>query len=448
MPPNRFLFAVRVALAAVMVATFVVHAVYGPDWELLVSKHYWSRGFFYGGYAHELLSTPRGYRAVQMEGFANIQNLVPITTATAYGTGQPRVEGFPGTERLLVPFAVGGILRVTGGDLLTAFWILNVAVWLIAIILAYRIAQRFYADPYAPLLAAMLVAAYPVYTLTFNGVKLQQLGTTYLLIGIYLYERTFRHRSFPLQVAALATLLFIGMFASGGWALLAVYLLLRQMWIPGRQRWLNLAAIVVAAAVARYGFTQLAQFYELPSVEQYTNINYPRLANETWQWLNVWWAGGDVSQLKFVNLAGMSFFDVFLPTIARAFVAGHLWTLVLAVIAAVFVPPARMFVIMAVPMFLLGHLASALTGWSAWHYGYLSSPAAVLCFLAVGGGLGALASAPSPARRTAAMLLLAAMLWGFLDQKRHAGLFWGGDPRAYASRVIIHYEGAERVVRY
>jgi hypothetical protein len=440
---DRFAVILKLALAATIAVTFVVHAVYGPDWELLVGKHYWSRDYYYGGYATRLVKTPEGFRTIQGEGLANITNLLALTVPEARHPRSPYFTGFPGTERLLVPFAASAIVRFTGVSVLTAFWLVNIATWLLTIAAAYLIATLFYSDRYSPLFAALLVAPYPVFTLAFNGVKVSHLGTTFLLLGIYGYETMLRLRPLWLHPIGLSCLMLAGMFASGGWAMLALYVALRQFWISGYRRWVNLAVLLFAVIVARAIVADLTPRYGLPSVEEYLKIDYSVVLAETRQWVAVWLQGGDVSQLKFFNMPGRSVLSMFVPTISTAFVNGHLWTIIIAAVVCWFLRQARMFALMALPLFLLGHSATALTGWTGWHYGYLSAPAATMLFLAIAGGLGALAARQLMAGQLAAVLLVCALLWGFTDQKRHAGLFWGGNPRSYDDHVIVHHEGID-----
>ena len=224
---ERLLFGL---LLAIIFAVFVRCAVPETDWEILATKHYWSAtDWYYGGFGWQISETPRGYRTVQKEGLGNYWNIFALQETLSAKQAQYRVQGYPGTERLDVSFLVYGLLHLTGVsvNIWSVFWLMNVLLWLATILLAYRIAALFYPDSYAPWFSAMLVAMYPVLTLTFNGIKLQPLGSTYLLLGIYIFERHLSTVGLLLRAVGLTALVFLGMFANGGWVLLVAFIFFR-----------------------------------------------------------------------------------------------------------------------------------------------------------------------------------------------------------------------------
>jgi hypothetical protein len=440
---------IRVVLAIALVSTvltcFWVFALSDKDWEVLTTKHYWSpNGFYYGGYASEFIETPNGYRTVQQEGLPNLKNVSALASTAPFEAGSPRVSGFPGTERLVVPFLVYLTRRLSAGFIgpLGAFRTVNVVLWLLAILMVYGIARRFYADPYAPFLAAIMTAAYPTFTLTFGGIKIAQVGTPFLLLGVYAYEAHLRTASLWRQVVGLTAMMTVGMFASGGWLFLACYLFLRQAWETGSRRWAAMGVVLVAVVGARLTLSHLTRTYELPSVAQYLGFSYARMLAESGAWLTAWWHSEDVSKQKLLNFEGHTLVQNFLPHVASSFAKGHAALLLLAGAACLRVKAARRFVVLAVPLFLLGHSGTAMTGWHWWHYGYLSAPAGIFLILAASGFLGdALARPGWRGRGLAVAAAVSVVLWGFSDQKSHAGLYYGGDIQNYRAHVIVYGQG-------
>jgi hypothetical protein len=444
MTPARWRLAACVAGAALV---FIRFGAAPTDWELLVGKHYWSRGFFYGGYAYRMLPSSSGYRGVHLESQTNLQNVDPLTESGPYPWPH-KVGGFPGTERLLAPFLAAGFQRASAFRLeaLDAFWLVNVGAWLVAIVAAFRIASVFFTYPWSPVCAAILVAAYPAFTLTFTSIKVQQIGTAYLLAGIWLYEVHLRRSGPVIQCLGLMAAMWIGLFASGGWAFLAVYLLGRELWLRESGFVFRIAALIAAFVAVRAGLSQLTHSYELPAADN--DVSYVAIASQSIEWALAWWRGADRSAHKFLNFPGDSFFQLFVPTIFVAFVRGHGLMMLAAAVACWRIPAARMFAVIALPMFAMGHLGTALTGWAGWHYGYLSAPAAALLILAASAGLGRAISEPRAVPRViaAAVVILTVGLW--MDLKTHAGLYWGGNPAQYRLRVVVYGDAPGEAVEF
>ncbi|HXQ79929.1 MAG TPA: hypothetical protein VN775_01365, partial [Opitutaceae bacterium] len=205
-----------IGLLGAVLGVFFSYARSDVDWEILQTKHYWSADmWYYGGYAAQYVATPKGYRTVIAEALCNYSNMFALQERLPAEEARHPVQGFPGTERLATPFIVYALLHVPGqaADAWRAFWEANVLLWLLSVYLAYRVAALYFADPCTPWFAAILVAFYPALTLTFNAVKQQALGTTYLLLGIYLFEGRLNKAGFALKVIALAALMFLGQFA-------------------------------------------------------------------------------------------------------------------------------------------------------------------------------------------------------------------------------------------
>lgn len=437
------------AILVAILASACFNAYSATDWELLASKHYWSpHAWYYGGYAERLLSGNSGYRAIHLEAEHNLLNLEPLTETGPFPWPRP-VTGFPATERLLGPFAVSVVIRASGGavDISDAFWLVNLSLWLLAIVMAYHLASMFFEDQWSPVFAALVCAAYPTFPLTVTSLKIQQFGTVYLLGGVFLYERYVIRCHAVLRFLCLLGLVWAGLFASGGWVFLTVYIAVRQVWRAEPGRWVNLCLFVAAVWVAQAGLSQLTREYQLPSVDQYLRIDYRSIIAESAGWVHAWWLGGDLREMKLLNYSGYGLFQGFLPVIWTGFYRGHAVLLVTAAAACVLLARARMLVATAVPMFFAGHAGTMLTGWQ-WHYGYLSAPAAVLLVLASSALFGHLASSPSRWRQSVAVAMLCVTLWSLADLKMHAGLYWGGDPQSYRAPVLVYQEGASAPEAY
>lgn len=434
----------RASLGIALGLVLAMFALSGKDWEILGTKHYWSRGGYYGGYATQLTPTAAGYRTLQSEGLANLVNVAPLTRRRAEGVIE-HITGFPGTERLLVPFLAYLVLRVSDGhiELLDGFWWLNVAMWLVAVFAVHRLATIFFDDPRSPLIAALLTAVYPVFTLTFTGIKLQHIGTVFLIVGMFLYESRWQHIAKPWLLLQLTALFSLGLFAAGGWFWLAGYLILRQYWRDKDRVW-TIVIVIVAVALARLALASLTVRYRLPSAEAYLQFSYWRMLTDSMAWIAAWWRGEDIAALRLLNYPGNFLYVHFIPIITTAFAKGHTWLLLGAAVAAITCRRARMFLLLAPAMFVLGHSGMAITSWT-WHYGYLSAPAGLMLILACSAQLGEL-SGQGTARRLAALVLLCAMIWQFSGEKAQAGLYWGGYSYTYGARVIVHHEGYDPVV--
>ncbi len=430
-----------IALAGVMAGVFLADARSGVDWEFLQTKHYWSAdSWYYGGYAGQYFETPQGYRAFISEGLSNYTNIAGLEERVAPGSARHPIQGFPGTERLATPFLLSILLHLPGnaGNAWRVFWQANVLLWILSVFLAYRVAALFFPDPGAPFFAAILVALYPALTLTFNAIKQQPLGTTYLLLGIYLFESRLRGRGALYGLAVLTTLLFFGQFADGGWCFLAVFLFLRAFWLPGRERWTTMLGVVAAVGLSGLWFAALGRAYHLPSVLHAMGFKPLGVLAESSRWLGSAVSGAGVSGSSFLNFQGFTFFTDFWPLICRAFLTINA-PLVLAAVAGLFLQPrTRMFTLVTVPLLFVAQMGVIATGW-VFHYGYLSFPAAVMLILAASGVLGSLVQRPAILPRVAALAVAAYACWGFADLKKQAGLYFGGDPSSYQRRIEVHF---------
>jgi hypothetical protein len=70
-----------------------------------------------------------------------------------------------------------------------------------------------------------------------------------------------------------------------------------------------------------------------------------------------------------------------------------------------------------------------------------------MLILPVAGFLGKLGSRQAAGMRVLAVVLLMAVVLGFMDQKRHAGLYFGGHD-TYSARIFIHNEGSDDTIEY
>ncbi len=424
-----------------MVGVFLADARSGVDWEFLQTKHYWSADtWYYGGYAGQYFETPQGYRAFISEGLSNYTNIAGLQERVGPGNARHPIQGFPGTERLASPFLLSVLLHLpgTGGNVWGVFWLADVLLWILSVFLAYKVAARFFPDSAAALFAAILVALYPTLTLTFNAIKQQPLGTTYLLLGIYLFETRLRGQGALFGFVVLTALLFFGQFAGGGWSFLAAYLFLRAFWLSGRERWMTMLRVVAAVGLSGLWFASLRHVYHLPSAFQATGFSPSRVVGESTRWLGSFASGAGVSGENFLNFPGFTFFTDFWPLICRAFLTINAPVVLVAVVGLFIEPRTRMFTFLAIPLFIVGHTGMIAIGW-VFHYGYLSFPAALMLIFATSGVLGSLVERPALLPRVAALAVGAYACWCFADLKKQAGLYFGGDPGSYVRRIEVHF---------
>jgi hypothetical protein len=437
-------------LLGVLAGIFSICAWSDQDWEILYTKHYWSaQKWYYGGYSAQLAETPAGYRAVHQEGVPNYTNIFALQEKVAAGNSRHPVEGFPATERLAVPFLLYVLLHFTAGALsvLKLFWVLNIALWLLAVFLSHRVAALFFSDRYSPWLAAILVASYPALNLTFHATKLQSLGTIYLLAGIYLHERHLRFLAWPQRWIVLTGFLFLGLFATGGWVFLTVFIVFRCWWLPRSERWRTLGILVAAVVIAQLWLAALTRIYHLPSATGTMSFSLSSTGAASWHWIRTWASGGSVAELQFLNFKGYDFFAGYCLLIVRAFGTLHGLLLGIALAALWLEPKTRIFTAIAVPLLLVGHAGLIMTG-VIFHYGYLSFPAGLMLMFAAAGGLGRLIEAKSRLAQISSLVLLLAVGGTFLGSKKQAGLYFGGNAAAYRRDISIYYGDETNAVHY
>jgi len=439
-----------IGLLCAVAGVFLEYARSDIDWEILQTKHYWSADrWYYGGYASQFVATPKGYRTLIAEGLCNYTNMLALREKLPAGEARHPVQGFPGTERLASPFLAYALLHLPGetAESWNVFWQANVLLWLLSIFLAHRVAALFFADRCAPWFAAILVALYPALTLTFNATKQQTLGTTYLLLGIYIFEGRLGRAGPVLRTAALTALMFFGQFADGGWWFLAAFIFFRAWWMPGREKWTTIICLGAAAALSELWLARLGALYHLPSVTHALGFSYIRVLGESWRWLGAWARGADVSQLYFLNFPGATFFSVLWPEICRGFLSIH-GTLLLVAVAGLFLEPrSRIFTCLAVPMLFAEHSGMIIAGW-LFYYGYLSFPAAMMLIFAASGVLGNLAGRRTVLPRAAALAIVAFACWNFTGLKRQAGIYYGEGPDYYQRNIQVHYGNETEPVSY
>jgi hypothetical protein len=439
-----------VGLLCAIVGVFFAYARSDVDWEILQTKHYWSADkAYYGGYAAQFVATPTGYRTLIAEGLCNYTNMLALREKLPAEKTRHPVQGFPGTERLASPFLAYALLHLPGeeADSWSVFWQANVLLWLLSIYLAHRVAALFFADRCTPWIAAILVALYPALTLTFNAIKQQTLGTTYLLLGMYLFEGRLSRAGPLFRVAALAALMFLGQFADGGWWFLAAFIFFRAWWMPGRKKWTTIICLGTAVGLSELWLAWLGGIYHLPSVTHALGFSYGRVLGESWTWLNAWARGADVSQLRFLNFPGFTFFSVYWPVICRGFLSVHAPLLLVAVAGLFLEPRSRMFTCLAVPMLFVGHSGMIIAGW-LFYYGYLSFPAAMMVIFAAAGALGNLAGRTALLPRVAALAIVAGACWNFTGLKKQAGIYYGAGPEYYRRNIEVHYGNESKRVSY
>ncbi len=437
-------------LFAALLGVFLADACPGTDWEMIQTKHYWFPATsYYGGYAAQFVATPRGYRAINTEGLCNYTNLAALSETLPASRAAHPIQGFPGTERVATSFLLSLLMHVPGAaaDPWRVFWACNVLLWLASVLLAHRIASMAFGDRYSPLFAAILMATYPALTLTFSAVKQQPLGTTFLLAGIYLFERLLPRSGLAARTAVLASALFMGQFADGGWFFLTVYVLLRSLWMTGAGMGRSLLGLLCAFAVSRACFGVLVHLYHLPSVASALGISFGGILRESAAWVRTWLSGGDVGSLWFLNYPGYDFFTGFWVLVSRCFVMLHAPLMVLAVAGLFLEPRTRMFTFLAVPMFAVGQSGMVLAGWIH-NYGYLAFPAAAMLILAAAGVLGGLCARARLLPSVIAVGATALACVFFSGEKRQAGLYYGGDPEAFTRRVEVHYSDDPKPVDY
>jgi hypothetical protein len=372
-PSGHFGLVQKAVLAVAIFGIFFAYAASDVDWESLQTKHYWSaRKWYYGGYASQLVETRNGYRAPQKEGLTNYSNIKVFQEIVPAEKATNHAEGFPAAERLIVPFTFYLVQHFTGNamDIWIVFWAMNVTLWLLAIFFAYRVAKIYFPDQFAPWFAAILIVAYPALTLSFNAIKLQSLGTVYLLVGMYFFETHLRQARPLLRIFGLTSVIFIGLFSNGGWLFFTAFVFLRGWWLPRRAKWANIGCLGLAVLVAKSWLGGLEHLYHLPSVTQSLGFSFGAMFVETWAWLRALIGGRSVSGLKFLNYRGFTLFTGYWPLICRGFLEVNAPLVLVALAGLWFRVRSLMFICLALLLFLAGHSGTMLAGW-VFHYGYL-----------------------------------------------------------------------------
>lgn len=446
---------VRIVMFSIILLSILIVfwfcGVKGPDWEVLTTKHYWKADqWYYGGYASQFVETPNGYRTIQRESLGNYLNLYPFNEKSSPSQAQYQVAGYPSTERLAIPFLVYLIINLSRGylDVWSAFYFLNLVLWLYSIFLAYQIASIFFEDQYSPFIAALLVTFFPVFTLNFHGLKMPYISTVLLLAGVFIFEKHIRHMQVHLQFIYFSVLFFFGLFAVGGWLFLFVYLLIWHFNLLPLQRWRGITSMILALLAAQAALLYLRMVYHLPSAEQQVSLSYVQVLSDSMKWLWIWMHGQDVGKLIFFNYPGFTLFTGYLPLIVNSFIRSYWMFLLLSIPAWIFVRQARIFLQVSIPLFFTAHGAYMVTGW-IWHYGYLSAPAGMMLMISTAGFLGWMFSRPQLHLKKLAVVFLIIALIGFtMDQKLNAGIYYGGFIERFQSRVILHYGEGNDITEY
>lgn len=422
---EKLLFLCAFILFFTSLATFLP-----KNYEIRAGSHISGPHWYYSAFSQSFVEEKSGKRTpIDGEALANYLNAFRFLNRDDQ-TGY--VAAVTAADRLGVSFLVSAITALGFGLVRPseAFVLTNVCLWIAAILLIFSITTRITKSRSAGLVAALLIAVYPVHTLMLHSVKVAYIGSVFMLFFIWVYEKFREENTSHVRTGVFFFGSFvIGLFSGGGAHFSLLYLVGRNLSTLKSRRSLIDVLLGIAAFVLALSLTKtITSSYGLQSA---SDAYLTGFFKETLQYLHALLARGQTGSLKFLGSAGFDFWTVSVPHHARSYFLTNPLVLTVGLGACIFRPELRM---LAPPFVLLlaAHLAVPLTGWSSkFTYGYLTYPSFLILIIAFSIVAGALFHR----RQLGANLLGCALIAGAaalfatdtLPQYRHQmDLYFGG----------------------
>jgi len=408
---------------ALVIANMALFA--GTDYEILCTKPYIYAGGYYGGYSRHLIDEDGAYHLIQLEAITNYLNVRPMAQTEP---SSPLITGgHATTDRMINPFLVACLIQLSFGSLSIddGFFLLSVLLWLMTIVLVYRISLLFFNDKRAAFFSSLLTIALPVYTLTFQAFKVQQAGPTFMLLGIYLHEKyVFRTeiaitRVFLMgngirllnQFLLMVMVFFLGFYFSGGNLFFLFYLFGRYVTTFSVKKIPQIVFVGLTFVIALIAAHQVNALFEATFVSEKMGLG--KILSETVQYVVSLVTFEDVSELRFLNYKGYYFFTTMFPHLLNGLVRENLPVLLCAGAGAVFFKKSRSLFLIAL-LLMGGHFGTFVYAWT-WYYGYMSGGTILLLILTAGSALSSLSARNSILKAVSYVLLLISIQYYMID---------------------------------
>lgn len=459
---RRLLVVFQVLLAALLGWNLLAYG--GLEHEQFTTRHYfpgWEA--YYGGYGDEYFVYPHKLVSVNKESQYNLKNFEALQNNRP-GPGRGQFElGYDGAGRMFSSgFLPALIQRLSFGTLNVhnTYLVVNILFWLAAVFTAFAIARRSFNNAFAALIAASLVASYPVLTLMFQSFKIQYAHCVVILVGLYLAHYVLRQASFISSTLAFAGLFAIASFSGGAHVLLSIALItwflachlfargtpvMRDVTCASTKR--TLAAAIVGLAVALIAVSLARGYQDLPNVSHVYSMG--KFFEQMAAYVSALVTGADRSKTAFLGYPGDTFFTKLLWMFAQSIWNSNPIVICGAAAAFAFCRAARPFVITGAVLFLPSHAPEMLVAWVG-AYGYGNGPTTLLFIIAFAGLLGNMMTVAVKERpaigilsKAGAVLLLATTLgYYFTNRNDHVDNFyfsWGNLNRV--ERIHAYHNG-------
>ncbi|CAA7618745.1 membrane hypothetical protein [Magnetospirillum sp. LM-5] len=414
-------------LAVVMVWAFVSNV--GRDNETLNSMPYFSdESLYYGGGIEDAFVTETGLVPVMVEKldlFVNAHVLVRDLSRQPSQVGT-YVSQFTADRYFSSSYLASLWARATFGQvpIRILYIAVNAALWITAIAATYRLAQVWFENHLAALGSATLVAAWPLFTLMFQSMKVQYGALVYFLVGMYFYEchvRKFR----PARQAFFALpFWFIGLNCSGGAVYLLIFILIRATFRWRETNWLGVAAILAMIPPAVLIQGQLLDFYRLRSLLQ--TFSYGAVLKESLATLLHALRGEDVSTRQFLHFPGFTYLTGQIPRSALSLWHGNALVVTLGV-PGLLLTRHRLWLLATTAMCLIAGFLPITFAGNAYFYAGFGAPAMIFLIFGTGLLLARVAEASPRIGTLASLAGLGLGLWLFMSSYVDALDYFYGD---------------------
>jgi hypothetical protein len=292
------------------------------------------------------------------------------------------------------------------------------------------------------MVAAVLAAGYPVYTLLLGTLKAQSGGAAIFLGWLYVDKTVWPKIGWPERCILLLCTFAATMLASGAAYYILLYIIVRRLYLAAieraevRENSLTLLAAITAFVLAKVVTNMLLQHYHLQSALAVYDLG--RTARESLQFLRAAIHGEDVSQLRLLNHLGYSLFTIGIPRYVGAFVSANPVVVVLPFLA-VFTRSTSRSLLACVPVvFFVGLGYVVITGWD-YYYGYGTAAAGHILIILAAAAMASLLRAPRIPARLLGMVLLIAATYSFnADWKFNLENFYNNQTLVRGHLFVYH----------
>ena len=380
--------------------TLIVINIYffsGVNYEMLSTKHYIEgAGGYYGGYGNIVVNNNEKYFPLHIEAESNYFNVYKFNEKT--DNISYHINHAAAVDRLFIPFLSAIIILLSFGKVtvVDAYFIINLILWISSIVLIYKISLIYFDDYKAAFLSSLLVISYPVFTLMMHSIKGQYFSSVFMLFGIYFYEKYYYKDNPYMNIKLIEKLFilvlffFIGFYCSGGNLFFLLYLIGRYSTSFGKINSINFIRIknILVISVSFIISYLLAKYINSHSNPPYgfhfaaENYSLKQIIFDSFKFIKYSLSNADVSNLKFMNYSGYTFFTVMIPKLMKGLFYLNPLIVLIGILSIIFKPETRKYCYIAI-ILMGGHLGTFITSY-IWYYGYMSAGTVLLLLIITG----------------------------------------------------------------